>query len=260
MSNRGIINTGPAVNACRIAKSFDPRRPIISNFSISVPYGTTYAILGPSGCGKSTLLRLLAGADVPDRVPTAVTVLGNDPASALRAGRVALLSSESTLLPWRSALENVRLPLDLIGHPRANANRRATDFLERMRLAGYESRRPHQLSDGQRQRVKLAQALVTEPILLMLDEPFSALDEGLRLALIGEIREYLAEVEQRTAILVTHNSFEAARLADTILIVSGPPLQIFTSRDVPATASGYDGDQTELKEWIIKQLLSLQKN
>jgi NitT/TauT family transport system ATP-binding protein len=197
---------------------------------------------------------------MPDRVPATITVLGNDPAPALRAGEVALLSSESTLLPWRSALENVRLPLDLIGHPRAEANRRATESFERMRLAGFESRRPHQLSDGQRQRVRLAQALVTEPVLLMLDEPFSALDEGLRLALTGEIHEYLAEVEERTAILVTHNSIEAARLADKILIVSGPPLQIFADRDVTATDSGSDGDHGELTEWIIKQLLSLQKN
>ncbi len=197
---------------------------ILHNFDLTLNSGEVLAILGPSGCGKSTLLRLVAGVVHP--IEGLVRVYGKPPRDLLRGGQIALLSSESALLPWRNALQNVILPLDLLGRSRAESQNVGIELLERLRIAGKSNQRPHELSEGQRQRLRIAQALATEPELLLLDEPFSSVDEGLRHLLIRETADYVRHRQSRAAVLVTHHCHEAAVMADRILVLAGQPLKV----------------------------------
>ncbi|MFH0996362.1 MAG: ATP-binding cassette domain-containing protein [Pseudomonadota bacterium] len=215
-----------AITLNGVTKSFKDGTKVLLDFSFHVLAGSICAIMGPSGCGKSSLLRVIAGLHKPDNV-SSVSVFGESPRDMLRAGKTSLLSSDSALLPWRSAIDNVRLPLDLLGLERCSATDRSLELIRRMRLDKLKNMRPHELSDGQRQRLRLAQALVTYPSLILLDEPFSAVDEGLRSILINEIGEYLTITNPgSTAIFVTHHSVEAAMLADRVVCVDGSPVEL----------------------------------
>ena len=172
--------------------------------------GNFVALLGPSGCGKSTLLRLIAGLDQPDR---GRIVWDQTPLP------VGYVFQDATLLPWASALDNVRLPLRLAGQDGQAAARAA---LARVGLAGFEAARPRQLSGGMRMRVSLARSLVTAPRLLLLDEPFAALDEFTRHALQDDLRR-LWQAEGCSIVFVTHSIYEAAYLARRIVVMSPRP-------------------------------------
>lgn len=183
-----------------------------------MPDGQVVAILGPNGCGKSTLLRLVAGLLAPDggaieidRIP----VRGPD-------RRVGFVFQEPRLLPWRSAIDNVAFPLELAGRPRAERKAEAARLLELVGMADFAGARPHTLSGGMRQRVAIARALAMEPGLLLLDEPFSALDALTRERLGVE----LLAIWERTAttiLLVTHSIAEAIFLADRVIVLSPRP-------------------------------------
>src|SRR5580698_11155218 len=144
----------------RIRRGLSERTVIVlDKFSLQVSCGRVAAILGVSGCGKSTLLRVISGVE---RLQAGtIEVLGGSPRAALRSGKTAIASSDSALLPWRSALSNVRLPLDLLGRQRATSNSLAYKLLSDLKIAALQRSRPGEMSDGQRQRVRLAQALAT---------------------------------------------------------------------------------------------------
>jgi NitT/TauT family transport system ATP-binding protein len=177
------------------------------------------ALLGPSGCGKSTLLRLIAGLDLPDSGRLDWDVGAPVP------GDIGYVFQDATLLPWATAEDNVFLPLRLRGMARAEALPRVHAALHRVGLAGFETARPGALSGGMRMRVSIARALVTEPRLLLMDEPFAALDEFTRHRLQADLLEVWKQAGC-TVVFVTHSVYEAAFLARRIVLMTPRPGKI----------------------------------
>ena len=197
----------------RVSRRFANGTVALDDVSLTVGERDFIALLGPSGCGKSTLLRLIAALDQPDQGQ----IRWNGPPPPL-----GFVFQEPTLLPWASALDNVRLPLRLQGTDGRDSARTA---LARVGLAGFEAARPRQLSGGMRMRVSLARALITEPRLLLLDEPFAALDEFTRHGLQDDLRQ-LWRSDGGSVIFVTHSIYEAAYLARRVVIMSPRPGRI----------------------------------
>jgi iron(III) transport system ATP-binding protein len=227
-----VSMTAPLVTIRGISKTF-PARPepvrALRNVNLSVRHGEFTAILGASGCGKTTLLRVIAGLDRADRGEIALDgrVLSSDSVHIPPERRdIGIVPQEGALFPHLNVGENVGFglggwrsnPLS----PRARRDRadRVNHLLEMVGLAGYAKRRPDELSGGQQQRVALARALAPSPKLILLDEPFSALDAGLRVEVRDEVRRLLRETGQ-TAILVTHDQEEALSLADQVVVMRG---------------------------------------
>jgi len=208
--------TGVGLRLQRIRRAFD-NLVVIADLSLNIEGGEFLAILGPSGCGKSTLLRIVAGLIAPDGGTLEIT-----PADTKR--RTAFVFQDAHLLPWRTVLDNAALPLELMGVEKAERTERARATLAEVGLSEAESRYPAQLSGGMRMRVSLARALVTEPRLLLLDEPFAALDEITRWQLDDLVRS-LRE-DGATVIFVTHSVFEAAYLADRVAVMRARPGRI----------------------------------
>ncbi|HEX7173102.1 MAG TPA: ABC transporter ATP-binding protein [Candidatus Limnocylindria bacterium] len=197
-----------------------PRGEVVAlaDCSLEIAAGSFTVIIGPNGCGKSTLLRTVAGL----LAPTAGTVrIGGSPPQA-GDGRVSLGFQQPRLVPWRSTLENVALPLEIAGVPAADRHARATDALERVGLTGAAALRPRELSGGMAQRAALARALIGEPGVLLLDEPFSALDALTRETFDRELQRLWQE-RRRTVLLVTHSVSEAISLADRVVVMTPRP-------------------------------------
>jgi NitT/TauT family transport system ATP-binding protein len=190
-----------------------PRGRALGPFSLSIDAGEIMALVGPSGCGKSTAMRLLAGLELPSRGEVVRTP---------RRGETAVVFQAPTLAPWLSARANAALPLELAGVGRAEAERRADAALARVGLAGAEAARPAQLSGGMAMRVSLARALVTNPKLLLLDEPFAALDEITRRALADDVLALWAETKP-AIVFVTHNVEEAVYMASRVVVMTKGP-------------------------------------
>jgi NitT/TauT family transport system ATP-binding protein len=182
---------------------------------LRIEHGDVIVLLGPSGCGKSTLLRLIAGLDAPSS-----GTLDWD-GSAPRPGDIGFVFQDPTLMPWANAADNASLNLRLRGQDPAPAHA----MLVRMGLAGFEQARPSQLSGGMRMRVSIARALAGQPRLLLMDEPFAALDEFTRHRLQGELLD-LTAAPGRTTVFVTHSIYEAAILATRVVIMSPRPGRI----------------------------------
>ncbi|MCG9915787.1 MAG: ABC transporter ATP-binding protein [Phenylobacterium sp.] len=196
--------------------------------------GQITALVGPSGCGKSTALRLLAGLEAPTR--------GGVRRTAGR-GETSVVFQAPTLAPWLSALDNVALPLELSGLPRATARDRAEAALGRVGLAAATNARPAQLSGGMAMRVSLARALVTEPRLLLLDEPFAALDEITRRSLADDVLRLWAETRP-AIIFVTHSVEEAVYMASRVVVFSRGPGKIAGELTVAGPAPRPEGFRT----------------
>ena len=197
-------------------------RRALGPIDLELAQGSLTALVGPSGSGKSTALRLLAGLEAPAR---------GEVVRATGRGETALVFQAPTLAPWSSTLNNVVLPLELAGTPRAEARERAAAALARVGLSGSESLRPAQLSGGMAMRASLARALVTRPRLLLLDEPFAALDEITRRALADDVLSLWSET--RPAILfVTHNVEEAVYMAERVVVLTPGPGRIAGRFDI----------------------------
>jgi len=205
------------LNVHGLARRFDTGTVALSGIDIGVGAGDFLVLLGPSGCGKSTLLRLIAGLEAPS-TGHVDWELGR-PA----AGDVGYVFQEATLMPWASALRNVSLPLRLRGA--ADAAARAGRMLAQVGLADFGAARPATLSGGMRMRVSIARALVSEPQLLLMDEPFAALDEFTRHRLQDELLQ-LTRSRGCTVIFVTHSLYEAAYLASRIVLMTPRPGRI----------------------------------
>ena len=189
---------------------------ILSDLDLAVERGQFVVIVGESGVGKSTLLRVLIGLAKPS---AGSVILDTDP--AIRTP-MALVFQDARLLPWRSVLDNVAFGLERGGLPRRERCERARDRLALVGLADLGSRWPHQLSGGQRQRVALARALAVEPEVLLMDEPFSALDSFTREGLQDELQRIKAKTG-KTVLFVTHDIDEAVYLADRVVVLAGSP-------------------------------------
>lgn len=205
--------------------------------SLAVAPGEIVALVGPSGCGKSTALRLLAGLEAPTR------------GEVLRTpgrGETAVVFQAPTLAPWLSARANVALPLELAGTPRDKARARAVDALARVGLGGAQAARPAQLSGGMAMRVSLARALVTDPRLLLLDEPFAALDEITRRALADDVLALWAGTKPGI-VFVTHNVEEAVYMASRVVVMTPGPGRIAAEIAVPGAEPRPHGFRTTPK-------------
>ena len=182
----------------------------LDRISLQVRTGEFVCLVGASGCGKTTLLNLVADLDRPTS------------GEVIRAGKAALLFQEAALFPWLSVGKNVELALRLRGVPRSQRRTRVVELLELVRLDGFVDKQPHQLSGGMRQRVALARALAQEADVLLMDEPFGALDAMTRDVMHDELERIWRETRS-TILFVTHNVREAARLADRILVLTSRP-------------------------------------
>jgi NitT/TauT family transport system ATP-binding protein len=205
----------------------------LENVSFSVPAGSFITLLGPSGCGKSTLLRVVADIIAPSS--GSVRVLGQEPAQARRQREIGFVFQDSTLLPWRSVLDNVRLPLQVGGGARTPLTGRGPeDLLALVGLAGWEKALPRELSGGMRQRVSIARALLGDPKILLMDEPFGALDEITRDRLNEELLGIWRETGT-TILFVTHSIHEAAYLGQQVLMLAARPGRVreIVSVDLP---------------------------
>jgi NitT/TauT family transport system ATP-binding protein len=200
----------------------------LDGVDLAVAPGEFVALVGESGCGKSTLLRLVAGLLAPSAGRVA---LGGEPVQGPRED-TALVFQRSVLLEWRTVLDNVLLPVEIRGLPRARYVAEARALLATLGLSGFEARRPRQLSGGMQQRVALAQALLLQPAVLLLDEPFGALDAITREQLNLELLS-LWETRRSTVVFVTHDLAEAVFLADRVVLMTRRPGRVAASFPVP---------------------------
>jgi NitT/TauT family transport system ATP-binding protein len=206
-----------------VAKRFATGTQALKDLSFDVAAGEFVALLGPSGCGKSTALRLAAGLLAPDAGK--VNYRGGKP-------EIGFVFQEPTLMPWADALANARLPLDLKNIPRREANDRADAALARVGLAGFERACPRELSGGMKMRVSIARALVARPQLLLLDEPFAALDEITRNALGDDLLKLWHE-DGLTILFVTHSVGESSYLSRRVLVMTSRPGRIVSDIALP---------------------------
>jgi len=201
-----------------IGKAFRNGTVALAGVDLAIATGEFLSVLGPSGCGKSTLLRIIAGL-------TPTTSGRIDWRGDGLAGRIGFVFQEPTLMPWATVWENVYLPLRLAGETRGAAARRIAELLAAVGLGGFERVYPRELSGGMRMRVSIARALVTEPALLLLDEPFAALDEITRFKLNEDLLHLWSE-RRCTIVFVTHSVFESVFLSNRIVVMRPRPGRI----------------------------------
>ena len=223
-------NRANAVEVADLSVVFPARdRPVVAldRVSLTIAEGEFVSLIGPSGCGKTTLLRVIS--DLEQASSGSVLVNGTSAHDARLARAYGYVFQAPALFPWRTVLANVTLPLEIQGQPQAQARATARQHLERVGLAGFEHKYPWQLSGGMQQRVSIARALGFEPRLLMMDEPFGALDEITRDRLNEQLLQlWRADQERarRTVVFVTHSIAEAAFLSTRIVVMSARPGRI----------------------------------
>ena len=205
---------------CTFVSRDDPsaRYTAVADTSISIADGEFVSVVGPTGCGKSTLLNVAAGLLEPSSGECRVF---GDKLTGINTRAGYLFQTES-LMPWRTALDNVSAGLSFRGTGAAEAARQAEDWLERVGLAGFGHRYPHQLSGGQRKRVALAQTLILDPKIILMDEPFSALDVQTRQLMENELLELWA-ADRKSVLFITHDLEEAIALSDRVIVLSAGP-------------------------------------
>ncbi|MDP9181326.1 MAG: ABC transporter ATP-binding protein [Actinomycetota bacterium] len=215
-----VVEAGPAVAVQSLTKRFGAAPNVLEDVSLEVAEGEFLCILGASGCGKSTLLSLIADLDQP--TTGSVEVL---------RGKPSLMFQEPALFPWLTARENVELALRLKGVGKAERRERAQDLLTLVRLADAAKKRVHELSGGMRQRVAMARALAQDSHVLLMDEPFAALDAITRDVLHEELVR-IRESQKLTVLFVTHNVREAVRLGDRVVLLSSRPGRVVKEYEV----------------------------
>jgi len=248
--NSSKVSHNAAVVFDGVRKSFsNAGRPVlaIDELTFSLNRGEYVCVLGRSGCGKSTMASLLLGLDRP--TAGRISVLGLDPVRdfAKLRGRLASVFQSDRLLPWRTAVENVRLPIEILGREQEGVRVSAAEWLSRLGLQGFETSYPHQLSGGMRQRVALARALVADPDIVIADEAFAHLDEVTGERLRRDFHQ-LTKMGGKTVVHITHSIDEAIGLGDRILVVGKPGRVVANLTDFSAQ------DRDELRAHILTHL------
>ncbi|MDA8203765.1 MAG: ABC transporter ATP-binding protein [Chloroflexi bacterium] len=223
--------SGDGVRCERVGLTYPTRPPLraLDDVNFHIEPGQFVSLIGPSGCGKSTLLRIVAG--ILPATQGAVTIDGATPFEAREQRRFGFVFQDAVLLPWRSVRQNVELLGEIVNLPKAERTRRAGELLELVGLAGFGQLRPSELSGGMRQRVAIARALALDPRILLMDEPFAALDEFQRETLNVELLRIWTE-RRSIVMFVTHNIEEAIFLSDRVLVMTPPPGRIASVVDV----------------------------
>ena len=225
------LNSGK-IEVVAVTKTYSPGAPpAVDNLDLVIDHGSYCCLLGPSGCGKTTILRMIAGHETPTQGD--ILIGGRNVTNLQPVERgTAMMFQSYALFPHRSVLENVAFALKMRGASVVERNAKARELLEKVHLEAFANRLPAQLSGGQQQRVALARALITNPRVLLLDEPLSALDEYLRLRMRGELRRVQRELGI-TFIHVTHTQLEAIAVADTVVVMAhGKIEQAASARDI----------------------------
>lgn len=240
----------PLIRLRQVRKLFVGTGEVVASLDLEIQSGQFISFLGPSGCGKSTLLRLIAGLEDTD----AGDVLFG------KRSRISFVFQEPQLLPWRNVTENVRLPLELepeySGLSAAERDKLVVVALRRVRLEDADTKMPHELSGGMKMRVSLARALITKPEILLLDEPFAALDEVTRFGLQEDLRELWKE-SGMTVVFVTHSMSEAAFLAERQIVFSTRPARVLADR--MSRQGPTRNDQTRISPAFAEEVFELQK-
>ncbi len=211
-----------------VGKTFSNGVTALSDVDLTIREGDFLSLLGPSGCGKSTALRLIAGLSIPT-----TGLLDWRGSGFQERSNIGFVFQEPTLLPWASVFDNIWLPLRLRGVSRAKAAPSVREMIERVRLTGFEKAMPRELSGGMKMRVSIARGLVTKPRLLLMDEPFAALDEITRFRLNDDLLD-LWQDERFTVVFVTHSVFESVFLSNRIVVMAARPGRVFDEIAVDA--------------------------
>ena len=222
----------PLVRLTGVAKRFPNGTLALDRVDLAISQGSFVSLLGPSGCGKSTILRMIAGLVQP----SAGRIDWPGLPEAARTGahpELGFVFQEPTLMPWASVADNIRLPLKVAGVAKADADARIAEAISMVGLEGFAQAFPRELSGGMKMRVSIARALVTRPKLLLMDEPFAALDEITRFKLNNDLLELWRRFGW-TVIFVTHSVFESVYLSDRILVMSARPGRIVEDVSIPA--------------------------
>ena len=230
-ASEASIPAPPDVAVRGVAKTFGSGAAAVEAVAptdITFEPGTTTALVGPSGCGKSTLLRMVAGLETP--TTGSIRIATESPRTVSRRGELAIAFQDPSLLPWRTVAGNIELARRLGRKPRDPAAVRA--WIDRVGLSGFENRRPAELSGGMRQRAAIARCLATDPRVLLLDEPFGAVDELTRRRLNIELPP-IWDRRGATTLLVTHSVSEAVLLSDRVLVLSHRPARILFDVQIP---------------------------
>jgi NitT/TauT family transport system ATP-binding protein len=230
-----------AVDISGVSKTFPNGTAALSEIDLSIGDGEFVSLIGPSGCGKSTLLRLIA--DLIEPTAGTVTVAGKPAGQARREQAYGLAFQQAGLFEWRTVRKNVELPLELRGVSKTERRARAEEMLELVGLADFAGHYPGQLSGGMQQRVAIARALAVQPPLLLMDEPFGALDEMTRERLQSELLSICAKTGTST-VFVTHSISEAVFLSDRVVVMSARPGRITASIDVELPSRDDAGRQS----------------
>jgi NitT/TauT family transport system ATP-binding protein len=249
----------PAVQLDRIGMTYlagDEEVHALDAVDLTVAPGEFVALIGPSGCGKSTILRLVA--DILQPTEGRITVEGTTPDEARRQQRYSFMFQDPVMLAWRNVRQNVELPMELRGVPAEERARKSTALLETVKLKGFENRSTRELSGGMRMRASLARALTLNPPLILMDEPFGALDEITR----DQMNQELIRVWQETTaavMFVTHSIDEAVFLADRVVVLSARPGRIkdIITVDLPRPRPT---DPTERSEALHRYALAVRKS
>lgn len=224
-SGDGADAPGDAIVTRSLSKFFgrkDAGVEALRDVSLRVRTAQFVTLVGPSGCGKSTLLQILAGLVEPT---SGETLIGGQHLTGPRPDAIGMVFQDALLLPWKTALQNVEFPLSLRGVPAQARHERSTNLLDLVGLKDYSNRYPHELSGGMRQRVAIARGLVQDPQVLLMDEPFAALDEQTRTRMGGELLQ-IWERSRKTIFFITHSLTEAVFLADKVLVMQAKPGRI----------------------------------
>jgi NitT/TauT family transport system ATP-binding protein len=222
----------PLISIQRLSKQFANGTLAIRNVDLDLRQGEFVSLLGPSGCGKSTLLRIIAGLSQPSAGEIDWPAQPHD-ADGRPERDLGFVFQEPTLMPWSKAIGNVAMPLILKGMKKAEAQDRAAEMLALVGLKGFEKSYPRELSGGMKMRVSIARALVTRPRVLLMDEPFAALDEITRHKLNDDLLE-LWWKSRFTAVFVTHSVFESVYLSQRVVVMAARPGRVMADLDVSA--------------------------
>jgi NitT/TauT family transport system ATP-binding protein len=216
----------PAITLSNVSKVYSNGTIALQDLNLTIGEGEFVSLLGPSGCGKSTVLRLIAGLG---KMSTGNLYWGG---SRIKQ-RLAFVFQEAALMPWATVQDNVRLPLKLAGVPMRDAAKAVTETLRLVDLQGFEHNYPRELSGGMKMRVSIARALVTKPELLLMDEPFGALDEMTRSKLNSDLLA-LWQQKQWTVVFVTHNIYEAVYLSNRVVVMAARPGRVVADVTIDA--------------------------
>ena len=218
-------SVAPAIEVSGLSHIYEGREgrvPALADISLTVQAGKFVVLVGPSGCGKTSLLMMLAGL----RRQSAGTIgLAGKPIPEPDPARVGVVFQESSLFPWLTALDNIEFPLALKDAPKGERQQRSNEMLKLVGLEGFGGRYPHELSGGMKQRVSIARGLAQDPPVLLMDEPFAALDEQTRMTMGHELLR-IWSTTSKTVVFITHSLTEAVYLADEVLVMSARPGRI----------------------------------